>query len=132
MHGGVRRTDCDGSPSAAARDAGRAHGALQADGGTRPHEALEQHDKLAREIIDRALTALGAGIASAINLLDVEAIVIGGGLGVRFGQPFTDRIADAMYPHLFNDTRPPAMHAAALGDLGGAIGAALLVRGSVR
>jgi glucokinase len=94
--------------------------------------ALEQHDKLAREIIDRALTALGAGIASAINLLDVEAIVIGGGLGVRFGQPFTDRIAEAMYPHLFNDTRPPAMHAAALGDLGGAIGAALLVRGSVR
>jgi glucokinase len=94
--------------------------------------ALEQHDKLAQEIIDRALTALGAGIASAINLLDVEAIVIGGGLGVRFGQPFTDRIAEAMQPHLFNDTNPPAIHTAALGDLGGATGAALLVRSSVR
>jgi glucokinase len=32
-----------------------------------------------------------------------------------------------MHPHLFIDDRPPAMHLAALGDLGGAIGAALLV-----
>jgi glucokinase len=30
-------------------------------------------------------------------------------------------------PHLFNDTRPPAVHVAALGDLGGAIGATLLI-----
>ncbi len=90
--------------------------------------ALEQDDKLATELIDEALEALGAGIASAINLLDVEAVVIGGGLGVRFGQPFAVRIADAMQPHLFNDTRPPAVQVAALGDLGGALGAALLAR----
>jgi glucokinase len=90
--------------------------------------ALERRDKLATELIDRAIAALGAGIASAINLLDVEAVVIGGGLGVRFGQPYADRIAEAMMPHLFNDGRPPAVHVAALGDLGGAIGAALLAR----
>lgn len=90
--------------------------------------ALERGDGLARELLDEAVAALGAGIASAQNLLDVEAVVIGGGLGVRFGQPLADRIADAMAPHLFNDGKPPQVHVAALGDLGGAIGAALPVR----
>jgi glucokinase len=90
--------------------------------------ALEAKDPLATELIDRAVEALGAGIASAVNLLDVEAVIIGGGLGVRFGQPMTDRIIDAMHPHLFRDDRPPDVHVAGLGDLGGAIGAALLAR----
>lgn len=89
--------------------------------------ALAQHDKLAVEIIDRAVRALGAGIASAVNLLDVEGVIIGGGLGVRLGHPYAKRIAEAMQPHLFADARPPHVHVAALGDLGGAIGAALLV-----
>ena len=91
--------------------------------------ALKHGDKLAHEIIDRAIPALGAGIASAVNLLDVEAVVIGGGLGVRFGEPMVRRIEVAMQPHLFNDQRPPDVHVAALGDLGGAVGAALLVKG---
>jgi glucokinase len=88
--------------------------------------ALEHDDKLATEIVDRAVRALGAGIASAVNLLDVEAVIVGGGLGVRLGDPYVTRIAEAMQPHLFADTRPPHVHVAALGDLGGAIGAALL------
>ncbi|MBV9312097.1 MAG: ROK family protein [Solirubrobacterales bacterium] len=90
--------------------------------------ALKHDDKLAHEIIDRAIGALGAGIASAVNLLDVEAVVIGGGLGVRFGEPMVRRIEEAMQPHLFNDQRPPDVHVAALGDQGGAIGASLLVQ----
>jgi glucokinase len=89
--------------------------------------ALEHGDKLATKLIDRAVLALGAGIASAVNLLDVEAVIIGGGLGVRFGEPFRERIADAMRPHLFYDSRPPAVHIAGLGDLSGVLGAALLV-----
>src|SRR5205807_1065822 len=35
--------------------------------------ALERGDKLATEIIDEAIDALGAGVASAVNILDVEA-----------------------------------------------------------
>ncbi len=89
--------------------------------------ALEHDDKLAIEVIERAVRALGAGVASAVNLLDVEAVIIGGGLGVRLGQPYAKRIAKAMQPHLFADDRPPEVHVAALGDLGGAIGASLLV-----
>jgi glucokinase len=90
--------------------------------------ALEAGDKLAIELLDDAVSALGAGVASAVNLLDVEAVVIGGGLGVRFGEPFVKRIAKAMQPHLFNDDHPPEVRLAALGDLGGALGASLLVR----
>ncbi|MFL5893095.1 MAG: ROK family protein [Solirubrobacterales bacterium] len=88
--------------------------------------AIKAEDPLATHLIDRAIEALGAGIASAVNLLDVEAVIIGGGLGVRFGDPYVGRIANAMKPHLFTDDNPPAMHVAALGDFGGAIGAALL------
>jgi glucokinase len=90
--------------------------------------ALEKEDKLAEELINEAVEALGTGVGSAQNILDVEAIIIGGGLGVRFGQPLADRIANAMQPHLFNDANPPDVRVAALGDLGGAIGAALLAR----
>jgi glucokinase len=89
--------------------------------------ALEHTDKLAIEILERAVKALGAGVASAVNLLDVEAVIIGGGLGIRLGAPYVERIADAMHPHLFADGSPPDVHLAALGDLGGAIGAALLL-----
>jgi glucokinase len=88
--------------------------------------ALERKDPLARKLIAEAVEALGAGVAAVVNVLDVEAVILGGGLGVRLGKPYADRIAAAMLPHLFNDDRPPAVLVAALGDLGGAIGASLL------
>jgi glucokinase len=92
--------------------------------------AMASGDKLAIKLIDRAVEALGAGVASAVNLLDVEAVIIGGGLGLRLGEPYAKRIAKAMHPHLFVDDKPPAIKVAALGDLGGALGAALLVEKS--
>jgi glucokinase len=93
--------------------------------------ALERGDPLATKLIDRAIAMLGAGVASVDNVLDVEVIILGGGLGVRLGQPYADRIAEAMQPHLFFSDRPPPLIVAALGDLGGAIGAALLAREAV-
>lgn len=90
--------------------------------------ALEQGDKLATELIDDAVKAIGTAVASASNLLDVEAVIIGGGLGVRFGEPYVSRIEEAMKPHLFPGHQPPAVRLAGLGDRAGAVGAALLVR----
>jgi glucokinase len=90
--------------------------------------ALRQEDELATRIVDRAVAALGAGIGSAINLLDLEAVIIGGGLGDKLGEPYVQRIREAMQPHLFRDEEPPAILGATLGDLGGATGAALLAR----
>jgi glucokinase len=89
--------------------------------------ALDHEDRMAVELIDRAIEAMGAGIASAVNLLDVSSVVIGGGLGTRLGDPYVKRIREAMQPHLFVDDNPPEVALAALGDLGGAMGAALLV-----
>jgi glucokinase len=91
-------------------------------------EALERGDRLAEELIERAIAALGAGAASVVNLLDVEAVIVGGGLGTRLGEPAVERIRHAMTAHLFRPDAPPEVRGAALGDLGGAIGAARLIR----
>jgi glucokinase len=89
--------------------------------------AIERGDELAESLLEDAVEALGSGVAAACNVLDPEAIIIGGGLGVRFGEPYARRISDAMMPHLFHDDDPPVIRVAELGDLGGALGAALLV-----
>jgi glucokinase len=88
--------------------------------------ALDHGDHLAEKLIDRAIEALGTGIASAVNLIDTEAVILGGGLGVRFGERCMEPLTEEMGKHLFVDERPPAVRVAALGDLGGAIGASLL------
>jgi glucokinase len=89
--------------------------------------AIDHGDELAESLIDRAIEALGTGIASAVNLIDPEAVIVGGGLGIRFGERYMDPLTKEMGKHLFVDERPPAVRVAALGDLGGAIGASLLV-----
>ena len=88
--------------------------------------AIEHGDKVATELIDRAIEALGTGVASAINLLDPEAIIIGGGLGLRFGERYMDALLTEMRKHVFFETMPD-VKMASLGDLGGAVGASLLV-----
>jgi glucokinase len=94
--------------------------------------ALDADDKLAHELLDEAVEALGAGVASTLNVIDVEAVIIGGGLGLRLGEPYRKRIEKAMLPHLFSSENPPPVLMAELGDLGGAIGAALLIRPAAR
>jgi glucokinase len=88
--------------------------------------AIDINDHLAEDLIARAIEALGTGIASAVNLLDSEAVIIGGGLGVRFGERYMEPLTKEMGKHLFLDERPPAVRVVTLGDLGGAIGASLL------
>lgn len=92
-------------------------------------EALAGKDRMTIALIDDAVWALAIALASAQNLLDLEAIIIGGGLGDRLGQPFVERIQAAMAPLLFVPTNAPVMLTSELGDLSGAIGAAILVGG---
>ncbi len=91
--------------------------------------ALEQEDPMAVQLVDRAIEALGAGVASAVNLLDVEAVILGGGMGERLGEPYHDRLLAAMHPHLFRDDTPPALRVTELPGVGGGLGAAMLVSG---
>jgi glucokinase len=89
--------------------------------------ALEAGDPLAHELIEGAVQALGAGVASAVNLLDVQAVLVGGGLGDKLGDGFVRRVETAMVPHLFVQPSPLQVVSPTLGDLAGALGAALLV-----
>jgi glucokinase len=89
--------------------------------------ALKANDPMAVALVDRAIQAIGAAVASAVNLLDVGTVVIGGGMGLKLGEPYVHRIEAAMQPHLFVSERPPEVKLAELGDLGGAIGATLLL-----
>jgi glucokinase len=88
--------------------------------------ALDADDHMAKDLIDDAVWALGVALASAQNLLDMEAIIVGGGLGDRLGEPFVRRVEQAMAPHLFVADRAPRMINTELGDLSGAVGAALM------
>jgi predicted NBD/HSP70 family sugar kinase len=92
-------------------------------------EALEEGDKLAQELIDGAVGALATGLASVQNLLALEAIIIGGGLGDRLGPHFVQRIRDEMQPLLFVPEQPPEMLSSEFGDLSGAVGATVLAGG---
>jgi glucokinase len=89
--------------------------------------ALDAGDVVARELLEEAVEALGIAIGSAVTLLDVEAVVVGGGLGERLGTAWLRRIEKAARRHtFFRDA--PAYRLAELGDMSGAIGASLLVR----
>jgi glucokinase len=89
-------------------------------------QALEEGDPMTLSLVDEAATALAVALASIQNVLDLEAMVVGGGLGDRLGRPFVDRVAEEMAPRLFRGDEPPALLVSELGDLSGAVGAAVL------
>jgi glucokinase len=92
-------------------------------------DALVDHDRVAEELMDEAVWALGIALSNAANLLDLDAIIVGGGLGDRLGKPFVDRVAEAAAPRLHVPERPPRFLTTELGDLSGAVGAAVMVGG---
>jgi len=89
-------------------------------------KALDEGDKMAEELIEEALHMLAVAMASAGNLLDVDAIVLGGGMGTRLGSRYLEDLRHLMRPHEFASD-PPELVVANLGDLGGAVGASLLI-----
>jgi len=90
-------------------------------------DALEQKDRLTTELVDEAVEALGLALANAQNLLEVEAVIVGGGLGDRLGEPFVRRVAHAMAVNLRVPEHPPAVLPTELGDLSGAVGATVVI-----
>ena len=94
--------------------------------------ALEAKDAVARELLDEAVGALGVAIGSAVTLLDVEAVVVGGGFGERLGERPGCAASRRRPSGTRSSVTPPEYRLALLGDLGGAIGAALVARASPR
>ncbi|HET8930768.1 MAG TPA: ROK family protein [Acidimicrobiales bacterium] len=88
-------------------------------------EALDAGDVTATSLLDTAAHAIGIGIASAVTLIDVEVVVLGGGLGSRLGAPWADRIARIARDAVFGQATFDVV-TSALGDDAGVIGAATL------
>lgn len=93
-------------------------------------KAVKEGDHEAVALIDAAVEALGAGVASVVNLLNLERVVLGGGVADSFGEGFVDRVAVAMGPFLIAPESAPDVVAATLGDYGGALGAAASAAGN--
>ncbi len=90
-------------------------------------KALHAGDEVAAALIDEAVAALGAALASIAMIVDVPLVVVGGGLAEKLGADLIGRIAVATAELLPGDL-DLAFAEAALGDDAGAIGAAHLAR----
>jgi glucokinase len=88
--------------------------------------ALDMGDAVAIALLDEAVAALGAGIASAVTLLDLDAVVLGGGLGDRLGAAMVGRVEESVRSRLFASSSALRVRPASLGDLSGALGAAIV------
>lgn len=93
--------------------------------------ALDEEDELAGELFDLAVEMIGVAIGSTVNVLDLEQVVIGGGLAEKLGQDLADRIAAAAAPWMLRPDPGLRFTAAELGDDSGLVGAAALARALV-
>lgn len=93
-------------------------------------EAERKGDALASDIINQSCAYLGAGIASAINLLNPQIVVIGGGVS-EGGNNFIQRIEKEVKRRAFpTTTKNLKIVKAKLGNKAGFIGAAMLASGT--
>jgi fructokinase len=90
--------------------------------------AAQRGDADASATIERLRGAFGAAVAALINVLDPDAIVIGGGVG-NIGALYDEATRQAVLRHLFNPELRTTFAPPALGDSAGVFGAALLVAG---
>jgi glucokinase len=92
--------------------------------------ALRRHDPVMRQVMERAQYYLGLLVANAVNLLDPECVVIGGGLADRMRDDFVKPIREVAYDHFLQqrDAHGIRILAGQLGDNAGALGAVVLAR----
>jgi predicted NBD/HSP70 family sugar kinase len=81
-------------------------------------------DPIAVATMDRLMHYFGKAIAVVINIVDPDAIVLGGGVG-NIDRLYTDGVAEAR-KHLFNTRIDTVFLKPKLGDSAGVFGAALL------
>jgi glucokinase len=94
-------------------------------------KALHEGDSLATELVAEAVQAVAVGVGSVINLLDLDRVVIGGGLAEKLGQDLADDIAEAAVPWTLVPRDDRTFVVAELGDDPGVIGAAALGRAAM-
>ncbi|MBT8219214.1 MAG: ROK family protein, partial [Bacteroidia bacterium] len=87
-------------------------------------EKFHQNDEAAMITINRLVKYFGKGIASIINILDPDVIVIGGGIGNI--DVLYDEGVKEVKKHIFNHRLDTHIVKPKLGDSAGVFGAALL------
>jgi glucokinase len=114
-------------PALASRYAAASH-AFQGD--ARNVLALCQSgDALAEAVATSGGEALGAAIGALVNMLDPEAVVLGGGLGVAEGV-YREAVVRSLRQHIWSEVhRDLPLVSATLGEAAGLVGAALAVVG---
>ncbi len=75
-----------------------------------------------------AIEVVAGGIGSVINLIDVELVVVGGGMAEKLGQDLADRIGRQAHPWILHPSPKLKFVVAALGDDSGIVGAASIGR----
>jgi len=92
-------------------------------------EAYLEGDKLVREIVDDACHYIGIGAANLINVLNPQAVILGGGLIEALGKKMLPRIRRAAWSHVIGatDERVRILDSG-LGDDAGVLGGALAAR----
>jgi glucokinase len=89
----------------------------------------EKDDPVAVAIVDDAARAVAAGIASVVNLLSPEVVVIGGGVTQALGDQFVERVWDIAQRYLLPGAAENMKFVpAALGDDSGITGAAAFAK----
>lgn len=81
-------------------------------------------DPVAKETMNRQIHFFGKAVANVINIIDPDAIVLGGGLG-NIERLYSDGVAEVVQ-YLFNDKLETPFLRPKLGDSAGVFGAALL------
>ena len=90
-------------------------------------EAVSRNDPVAIRVVQSAGEALGNSVGFLINLLDPEAVIVGGGLGLTGGLYWSSFVASTR-KHIWSDaTRDLPILPALLGTDAGLIGAAATV-----
>ncbi len=92
--------------------------------------AWEQGDAVVVEAVQRSQFYLGLLVATCVNLIDPEVVVLGGGMTERLGEAYVAPVRAAARQHFVNQSDADRVRivAAALGDLSGAMGAAVIAR----
>ena len=90
-------------------------------------EALAAGDSIAEQVITSAAEALGVSVGFLVNILDPEALIIGGGLGLAGGL-YWETLIKTTRAHIYaSQTRNLPIIPAALDTDAGLIGAAAII-----
>jgi predicted NBD/HSP70 family sugar kinase len=89
----------------------------------------QERDAGAQAVLDRLRAKFAEALGAVVNILDPDAIVIGGGVG-NLDLLYTPETRAAVTSHLFNDRFDTPLLKPALGDSAGVFGAAMLTSAS--